>query len=103
MTDLVRFLACNAAIGFGLAAGFVGLVVGIDVGGLRSLAAASAAGPYAIGLLFVATGLTFASVQMGFAVMLLAHAPGPGGGKAKRSPVVAMRRLAVLRIGTPSR
>lgn len=73
MPQLVRFLVRHALIGFVLAFVFVGALLVFDVGGLRRLAAASSYGPLAIAALTFATGLTFASVQMGMAVMLLGH------------------------------
>ena len=55
---LVRFLIRHAAIGFGVAVLFVGLLL------------ASSAG-LALAILTFSVGLTFSSVQMGFAVMFL--------------------------------
>jgi len=82
MPHMVRFLLRHAIIGFAVAAVFVAALVLLDVARLGSLAHTSADGPFALALLVFALGLTFASVQMGFAVMLLPRAgddhPGLG-------------------------
>jgi hypothetical protein len=67
----LRFLALHSAIGFGLAALFMAALLLGDPGGIGTLLrqASQPAGP--ILLLWVFTGLTFASAQFGAAVMLL--------------------------------
>jgi len=70
LPHLVMFLIRHALIGFGLAIAFVAALLFYDVGGLASLAKTSASGKLAVALLTFFTGLTFGSVQMGFAVML---------------------------------
>lgn len=84
---LVTFLFRHAVVGFVLAAGFVGLLLLGDVGGLASLAARDSGGVFAIAILAFFIGLTFSSAQMGFAVMLARDSDDeePGGGK--RLPV----------------
>jgi len=49
---------------------FVALLLALDVGGLRTLMQRSDRGLFAAALLTVAMALTFASAQMGFAIML---------------------------------
>lgn len=95
MTPLVRFLIRHAAIGCAIAVAFVGVLVTFDIGGLRSLAGSSSSGPLAIVLLTVASALTFASVQMGFAIMLLGVNPRKDGGK--RRPALSLA-LSVVRV-----
>lgn len=68
---LVRFLMRHALIGFGIAILFVAALLGVDAKGLRTLMLASPDGLLAAGVLTFAMGLTFSSVQMGIAVMLL--------------------------------
>ncbi len=68
---LVKFLLKNAAIGFGLAVIFVGALMVFDVNGLRTLIWASDMWLLALFILTFFTGLTFGSVQIGVAVMLL--------------------------------
>lgn len=80
MPTLVRFLAFHALIGFLIAIVLVTVLIVVDVAGLRTLAMASAGGPVAIACLALVLGLTFASVQMGFAVMLLGQSAKDDGG-----------------------
>jgi len=82
MPKLVRFLLVHAAIGFGLAFVFVGVLVAFDTGGLRTLMMSSDVGFAAFLLLVFLNGLTFGSVQIGVAVMLLGEEDGdqPNGG-----------------------
>ncbi|WP_029004738.1 hypothetical protein [Azorhizobium doebereinerae] len=85
MPLLVRFLMRHAAIGFGIAILFVGALLALDAQGLRSLLVAAPDGWLAAGVLTFAMGLTFSSVQMGAAVMLLTTRDnGPGGGRRIR-------------------
>lgn len=70
MPKLVVFLMRHAAVGFLLAALFVGLLLLNDVGSIATMAARDGAGVLAIGVLTFFVGLTFSSAQMGFAVML---------------------------------
>lgn len=88
MPHLVRFLIRHALIGFAIAFGFVCLFLALDLHGLRTLMVASPDGVLAAAVLAFAMGLTFGSVQMGVAVMLLpreANATPPGGKGARRS------------------
>lgn len=68
---LVRFLIRHAAIGFGVAILFVGLLLALDIGGIAKLIFASSSAGLALAILTFSVGLTFSSVQMGFAVMFL--------------------------------
>lgn len=90
MPHLVRFLLRHALIGLALAVIFVGALLAFDVARLGSLIAASPIGVVAALVLTVSVGITFASVQMGFAIMLLADGDeGDGGGR--RAPVAPLR------------
>jgi len=85
---LVRFMMAHAALGFTLAAAFVvGLHV-IDPGGFGTLLRQAGGHPWPSLLLWYFSGLTFGSVQMGAAVMLLAdhHQDGSGGSKVRPLP-----------------
>lgn len=84
MPFLVRFLVRHAVIGIGVAAVFVALMVAFDVAHLGTLFATSADGPLAIIVLTLALGVTFGSVQMGFAVMLMSDSDEPKGGRRIR-------------------
>lgn len=69
---LVRFLIKNAAIGFAAAIVFVSAILAFDIGNLGTVFAQSGVGMVAIPLMTFMIGLTFASLQMGFAVMFTA-------------------------------
>lgn len=71
MPFLVRFLVRHAVIGFGLAIVFVGALTAFDVFHLGGLLRGSEDGLLALAVLTFALGITFGSVQMGFAVMLM--------------------------------
>ncbi|MFN3955348.1 MAG: hypothetical protein ACK4LQ_12920 [Pararhodobacter sp.] len=88
LPPLVRLYLRQVAIGFGLAAVFVGLILMLDVARLRSLVMATQAGWMALFLLFFFNGLVFAGVQFGIRVMRMA-APEDGDGGGRRG---VMRR-----------
>lgn len=73
MPDHVKFLFHHALIGFAIGVGAVVLLIAGDVGRLRSLIAASSQRWFVLGLLGFLFGLTFGSVQMGFAIMLMPY------------------------------
>ena len=77
MPQPLRFLLPHAAVGFALAAAFVAALVMADPGGAGTLLTQPDFGRLPVLLLWTFTGLTFAGVQMGAAVMLLAHAEPP--------------------------
>jgi hypothetical protein len=93
----VRFLLRNALIGFALAVAMVGAMVWFDFAGLRTLAAQSNSGLVAFPVLAFFLGLTFASVQMGAAIMLMpADGDGGNGGNGgNRSRVTSLLALLV--------
>ncbi|MBB3769612.1 hypothetical protein FHS55_000198 [Angulomicrobium tetraedrale] len=97
MPRLVRFLLRHALIGFGLAVFFVGALLLLDVARLGTLIGRSPFGWLATLVLVVSVGITFASVQMGFAVMLLPRdddAPqGRGGTRAPSGSALRLVRL----------
>ena len=105
LPKLVRFLVHHAIVGFGLAIGFVALLLLNDVGSLASLVARDPGTGYlALGLLTFFTGLTFGSVQMGFAVMLMAFdddKPQKGGRVLAHRPVTP--ELVPVRVKAPSK
>jgi hypothetical protein len=68
---LVRLYIRHAAIGFGLSAAFVALLLFYDVAGLGGLIAGSDMGWLAILMLWVFNGIVFAGVQFGIAIMRL--------------------------------
>lgn len=88
MPILVRFFICHALVGMGIAALFVAAILGFDVGHIASMARDSSSGPLAILLLFVFSTITFASIQISMAVMLLPRDgdEGRGGGGGLKVP-----------------
>lgn len=93
MPKLVKFLLINAAIGFVLALGFVALLMVLDVNGLRTLIWGSDSRYLALFILTFFTGLTFGSVQISVAVMLLGQDDPDKSGM----PVLIERALSKLR------
>lgn len=93
-TPLTRFLARHALIGFGIALLFAGMLLGLDVAGLRTLVTQSPVGLIATGALTFLLGLTFASVQMGIAVMQLEAGNTPAGTRRRTAPGAIMSLAA---------
>lgn len=81
MPFLVRFLVTHAIVGVSLAVLFVGALVGFDIAGLGTLMRTSQDGLLALVLLTFGLGITFGSVQMGFAVMLMSDGDEPPRGR----------------------
>lgn len=69
MPDLIKLLLRNAALGFLIAAIFVGVLLWTDMGGIGTLVANSDVALVAVFMLTFFHGLTFGSIQMGIAVM----------------------------------
>jgi hypothetical protein len=77
----------HGAIGFGLAAVFVALLMSSDNGGLGTLLRGAESHPFPALLLWFFCGLTFGSVQIGAAVMLLGTEEQPPSG-GTRVPIL---------------
>lgn len=71
MPILVKFMLRHALIGYAMAIVFVAAILALDLGGLATLVSTSRFGILAVAMLTFFTGLTFASLQMGIAVMSL--------------------------------
>jgi hypothetical protein len=80
MPQLIRLYITSVSVGFGLAAGFVALLIWGDVAGIGHLVLNSDMGIVAALMLWVVHGVLFASVQFGIAVMGLAENHTPRGG-----------------------
>ena len=94
MPKLVRFLLVHATYGFLIALAAVGSLLFVDAFSIRSLIAGSPDGFLALFVLVFMMGLTFASVQMGAAVMLLGSDDDtPKGGRRER---IGSSRLPAL-------
>src|SRR5271167_3466730 len=71
MPGHVKFLIRHALIGFSIGLFTVALIVSQDLGHIGTLIKSSNDRWLALGLLCFLFGLTFGSLQMGFAIMLL--------------------------------
>jgi hypothetical protein len=94
---LVRFLVKNAVLGFAMAVLFVAAMLYFNVGNLMALIVQSDVGLFAIVLMTLMIGFTFASLQMGFAVMFASDDIDKGQSD-RASPLMSdkeMRRLGL--------
>lgn len=73
MPKLIRLYVASVLTGFGLAAVFVGLLLGLDVAGLRHLILGTEMGWLGGVMLWAFNGIVFAGVQFGVAVMRMAE------------------------------
>ncbi len=87
MPFLVRFLVTHAVVGISLAVALVGAMVAFNVAGLGKLASTED-GMLGLVLLTFGLGVTFGSVQMGFAVMLMSDGKEPPRGRRVLSRLV---------------
>ena len=69
MPKLIRLYILNVAIGFGIAAVFVGMLLWFNIAGLWHLITHSDQGILALFILWVFNGIVFGGVQFGIAVM----------------------------------
>lgn len=69
MPKLIRLYITNVAIGFGLAAVFVGMLLWFNIANLWHLVSHSDKGWLAVLILWFANGIVFAGVQFAIAVM----------------------------------
>ncbi len=80
MPKLIALYIRSVAIGFGLSAVFLGLMLWQDVAGLRHLIFGSDMGLVAAVMVFMFQGIVFASVQFAIAIMLMADPDEPPTG-----------------------
>lgn len=73
MPKLIRMYIANVAIGFGLSAAFLALMIWLNVAGLGRLILGSDMGLLAALMIFVFQGVVFAGVQFAIAVMRMAE------------------------------
>ncbi len=83
---LFRLLAINLAIGVSMAALMLGGLLALNPHGLRDLIIADRSPLVATGLLLFGLIVTFGSVAMGTAIMMIGQGDGRGG-KLKSAPV----------------
>lgn len=98
MPKLLKFLLVNAVIGFGVAVVFVAALIVLDVGGFSTLTARSDVALMAVSVLTFFLGLTFASVQMGIAVMMLPKDDDAGPRGGRRLPAVLTPAYVRVRV-----
>lgn len=81
MPKLVKLYIKNVIIGFGIAAGFVSLLLWFNVMNLWGLVSQSSDGMLAVFLLWFMNGIVFAGVQFAWVIMAIARKEdGPRGG-----------------------
>ncbi len=103
MPKLIRLYVTNIAIGFALAAVFVGLLLWFNIANLWHLITHSEKGWLALLVLWVANGIVFAGVQFGIAVMRMKDDDDdePRGGhrqpRMRREPVPIPVRIEARR------
>lgn len=100
---LFALLLGNLIGGAALGLLFVAGAIALDLGHLRKLITFSADGAMALFLLSVGSIVTFASVAMGSAIMMVGAPQGgdPDAGKGRRFPLALVPRYA--RAGAPRR
>ena len=69
MPQLIRLYIMQAAIGFGIAAAFVAMLLWFNVANLWHLVTHTEQGVLAIVILWISNGVVFAGVQFGISVM----------------------------------
>lgn len=89
---LIRLLAINLVGGFAAALLMLGGLLLLNPGHLRELIFADRMSYAALGLLLFGLVVTFGSVAMGSAVMMLGKVPKKGGGGGKREIIEARVR-----------
>ncbi len=80
MPKLVVFFMRHALVGMGIAFLFVSAVLGFDVSHIGTLVRNSSSGLLAVVMLFVFSTVTFSSLQISMAVMLLPRDTDQNGG-----------------------
>lgn len=96
---LIRFLLRHTLIGFGLAVALVAAMLTFDLGALATLAGQSDSGVLAVGLLTFFMGLSLASAQTGFALILASRQDSGDGGGSAVSVLAKPARGALQRNG----
>ena len=102
MPTLVKFMLRHALIGYAAAIIFVAAILALDVGGLRSLVETSSLGMLAVALLTFFTGLTFASLQMGMAIMSLKNEEEDGNETGGHADLTAQWEVQPVTVKVPA-
>lgn len=98
MPKLVELYIRHVLIGFTIAAGFVALLLWLNVMNLWHLVSTSDVGVLAVVVLWFAHGIVFAGVQFGWAVMAMAEKDDDGRGG---TPAVDMFRPVPVETAAP--
>lgn len=103
MPKLIRLYIVNVAIGFAIAAAFVGMMLYFNVANLWHLVTHSDKGLLAVIVLWVANGIVFAGVQFAIAVMRMKDDDDdePRGGN--RAPAVRVDMTRPVRVTAPAK
>ncbi len=98
MPRLVRLYIQSVAIGFGMSAGFVAALLGLNVASVGGLIiGAGAMGWVAVAMLVVFFGILFSGVQFGIRIMLMAEKDDtPRGGLRQHMVPVPVRAEAKI-------
>lgn len=83
MPDLLKLYLRQCAIGFGIAAVFVALLLAFNIANLWSLISGSNVGLLAVFMLWFFNGIVFAGVQFSIYVMSMAEKEDSGGGHGR--------------------
>ncbi|WP_425044028.1 hypothetical protein [Primorskyibacter sp. S87] len=98
MPKLVRLYIHQVLIGFAVAAGFVALLLWLNVANLWDLVGRSDSGLLAVFILWFMNGIVFAGVQFAWAVMNLAEKQG---GPRRGSPVATEFKPVLAKAEAP--
>lgn len=94
MPKLIRLYIVNVAIGFAISALFLGVVLAVDLVGLRHLVLDTPSGWIAGLMFFIFNGIVFAGVQFGIAVMSMAEDDTPPRGGLRQALHLAPVKIA---------
>jgi hypothetical protein len=87
MPELISLYIRQVAIGFGISAAFVAMLLYFNVANLWHLVSNSPEGILAVVVMWVLNGIVFAGVQFDIAIMRMKDDDHPGGGKRDALPV----------------
>lgn len=104
MPKLIKLYITNVAIGFGLGAVFVAMLVWFNIAGLGHLVLGSSMGWLAGVMLWVSNSIIFAGAQFGIAVMRMADSDDtPRGGLRQHLTPIPVKVEAQVKPGLPRR
>lgn len=99
MPKLVKTYITQVLLGFALAAGFVAMLLHLNVANLAYLVTHTEGGYLAVFMLWVFNGIVFAGVQFGIYIMMLARDDTPRGGRRAPLHPVPVEAEAIVRPG----